>query len=453
MKKRYSKAFVYVSDGEKFRILKSTKKTRSGPRDYYLLAESSTGKRRILNHTSLAAAQKRADDIRKAMSRGVANRLAYSQNEWTDICQARSALKSAYPRMSMTDAVRELVESRRALEDGVSLVQAVASYREQKQTTNEPNFIPTLLENAAAAYLHAKQRQNKSASHCKNIECRFKRLAGALPVGVRVHELTAGQLEDAVASLGLGPKTFNDYRLMLVNFFSWCRKQNPALVPPNTNPAQAMDQQAEVHGEVQFLTSAQLRTILTAAEAERPDLLPYLTLVAFAGLRPAEATRLDWSEMKGQYIRLPGSKSKTGRSRQIPIQPNLASWLACWRQPKGPVCPDIDLHHVNAQIRRISGITMPHDGLRHGYGTHRRLIVQNVNTVAMEMGNQLRICERHYVNQFCTEEEAKEWFSLIPTRDANGVVANPARETALPPETPSAYPPPNSAPTPNSLSQ
>jgi uncharacterized damage-inducible protein DinB len=59
-------------------------------------------------------------------------------------------------------------------------------------------------------------------------------------------------------------------------------------------------------------------------------------------------------------------------------------------------------------------VRLDHDGLRHGYGTHRQRIISNVGSVAEEMGHSVAICRRHYLNAFCTEEEAAEWFNIQP---------------------------------------
>ncbi len=85
------------------------------------------------------------------------------------------------------------------------------------------------------------------------------------------------------------------------------------------------------HGEVDFLYAKELKIILVALPAKRPELLPLVVLVCFAGLRPSEAVRIrmEWNEVGDEYIRLPGNKSKTEHSRQIPIHPNLKLWRRC----------------------------------------------------------------------------------------------------------------------------
>jgi hypothetical protein len=184
------------------------------------------------------------------------------------------------------------------------------------------------------------------------------------------------------------------------------------------------------HGDVDFLHVKELKTILIALPAKRPDLLPLVVLVCFAGLRPSEAVRVEWSEVGEDYIRLPGRKSKTGRSRQIPIQSNLKLWLALWRKDSGFICPDVSLEHVNVALRRVSGVRLSHDSMRHGFGSHRQLVVKNIGAVAEEMGNSIAICRRHYVNAFCTEAEATEWSSLGPQQDEN-IIAFPQNQTTV----------------------
>jgi integrase len=231
--------------------------------------------------------------------------------------------------------------------------------------------------------------------------------------------LTAGQLDEVVVGFGVKEKTRNEYRMMLNNLYSWAAKQNPPMVPRGFNAAKEMDRHKVKHHDVEFLRVPDLRTVLATAPTKRPDLVPLIVLVCFAGLRPSETIRLDWCDVGADYIRLPGKKSKTGYSRQIPIAENLKAWLALWRKTAGPICPGIDLSHLDRAIRHFSWVRLSHDALRHGFGTHRQKIVKNVGAVADEMGNTAHIWRRHYLNAFCTEEEASEWFSLMPTTMSN----------------------------------
>ncbi len=406
--------FVYDADGVPFTIYQQDKLGKSGPKTYWLLADTSTGKRRILNHTSRKAAERRADQIRAAMVKGQAHRQLLSNGQWQEVCMAVEILRSIGMEYSIRTAVSSWAECMAMLGDRATLLDAVKFFLANHQGSG-PQLQPIRFDEAAKLYHGYKAAERKSAQHLKNIFSRLvNQLPKKLPPGVMLNALTAGQLEAAVVSLGLHPKTRNEYKILLGNFYHWAAKQNPPLVPKGLNPGREMERVAVVQREVSFLNVADLKRILTGLQTKRPDLLPLVALVCFAGLRPSEAARLDWNEIGDDYIRLPGSKSKTGRNRQIPIQKNLKAWLSQWRQNSGLICPGVSLFHVNPAIWRASGVRLDHDGLRHGYGTHRQRIISNVGSVAEEMGHSVAICRRHYLNAFCTEEEAAEWFNIQP---------------------------------------
>jgi integrase len=428
MKKRKS-SVVYNADGVEFNIYPAHKNTPAGPVRYWMLVDYSTGKRRVLNHTSEKAARQRADEIRAALPKGQAERLALSNGEWQSVCFATEVVRSVNEGYSVYTAAKEWAVAVALLNGNASLEEAVRFYLAHHKDGGPP---PTRkpFEQTASSYYDSKIKSGMSKGHCKNIKGRLKQLVKVLPDGVCLDELTAGQLDAAVLGLGIQGKTRNEYRAILSNFYAWAAKQNPPMVAKGVNPAKEMERHKVKHREAGFCPVGDLRKILAGASLKRPDMLPLLVLVAFSGLRPSEAIRLDWSEVGADYIRLPGKKSKTGYSRQIPIQSNLKSWLSLWRKPSGPVSAPIDLAHVNQRIAEFSGITLSHDSLRHSFGTYRQQFVTNVGMVSDEMGNSAQICRRHYLNAFCTEKEAKEWFNLMPPTVSN-IVNMPSAIEAL----------------------
>jgi integrase len=76
-----------------------------------------------------------------------------------------------------------------------------------------------------------------------------------------------------------------------------------------------------------FLSVPQLTALLNAAD---PQLIPYIAICAFAGLRSAECKSLTWTavDLERNKIVVPENISKTGQERTIPIAANLAAWLA-----------------------------------------------------------------------------------------------------------------------------
>jgi integrase len=75
-----------------------------------------------------------------------------------------------------------------------------------------------------------------------------------------------------------------------------------------------------------FLTVPQMAALLNAADAQ---LVPYLAICGFAGLRSAECKSLTWAavDLDRKVITVPENVSKTGQERTVPMADNLLAWL------------------------------------------------------------------------------------------------------------------------------
>ncbi|MGO9610924.1 MAG: tyrosine-type recombinase/integrase, partial [Verrucomicrobiia bacterium] len=73
--------------------------------------------------------------------------------------------------------------------------------------------------------------------------------------------------------------------------------------------------------------------------ADKFDLLPYVAIGLFAGLRSAELQRLDWSAVKlSERCIIVGAEVAKKRSRRVvEINETLAAWLTVCGKPRGPV--------------------------------------------------------------------------------------------------------------------
>ncbi|PYJ63530.1 MAG: hypothetical protein DME24_01085 [Verrucomicrobia bacterium] len=194
--------------------------------------------------------------------------------------------------------------------------------------------------------------------------------------------------------------------------------------PKDINAMEGIENEFEDDSEIEIFTPEELRRLFASARAE---LIPYLAIAAFAGLRAAELVRLDWSDVKADYIELKKGKAKTRSRRLIPIQPNLAAWLAHYRQKSGPVT---QFANMSKQLLWLAentaaegkedgtpakpALTWKHNGLRHSFITYRMAIANDENIVASESGNSPDMIYRHY-RQLITPEQAKAWFSIVPT--------------------------------------
>src|SRR5207248_4608051 len=93
-------------------------------------------------------------------------------------------------------------------------------------------------------------------------------------------------------------------------------------------------------------------------ESTTPDVLPYIAIGLFAGLRRAEIERLDWSEVdfESGLIEVTARNAKTARRRHVTIQPNLREWLLPLRKHRGNVTPEATFRQAFNQARTAAGI-------------------------------------------------------------------------------------------------
>lgn len=163
--------------------------------------------------------------------------------------------------------------------------------------------------------------------------------------------------------------------------------------------------------ETEIFTPEQMAKILEAATAE---IIPFIVLGAFAGLRAAEITRIDRSaiDLERRFITIRAGQAKTASLRIAPISDNLKAWLLP-HVGRGLVVPSAETYRKVTNLARRLGIEWPHNVLRHSFISYRIAKIKNANEVALEAGNSPDIIFRHY-RELATEEQADAWFAIVP---------------------------------------
>src|SRR5262249_822853 len=136
-----------------------------------------------------------------------------------------------------------------------------------------------------------------------------------------------------------------------------------------SNPAEKTAKAKERGGDIGILTVAQTARLL---ESATPEILPYIAIGLFAGLRRAELERLDWNEIdfESNLIEVKAEKSKTAQRRFVTLQPNLREWLLPLRKHRGNVTPE-DFNKLFVQAREAAGIKeWPDNALRHSFASY-----------------------------------------------------------------------------------
>lgn len=190
-------------------------------------------------------------------------------------------------------------------------------------------------------------------------------------------------------------------------------------------------------GDIEIFWPGQLERVF---EHAKDDLIPFIAIGAFAGLRHAEIQRLDWAEVRSDdgFIEVKASKAKTASRRLVPITENLKVWLAPHKKAVGPVCRYAnmskqlmwlaeDVHDAWQKEKEAGAFEWKHNALRHSFISYRVADVQNVAQVALEAGNSPRMVFSNY-RELVRPVEAKAWFAITP----ESVRAAAATRKALP---------------------
>ena len=154
---------------------------------------------------------------------------------------------------------------------------------------------------------------------------------------------------------------------------------------------------------------------MAAMLAEKSKLVPYAALGLFAGVRPAELTRLRFEEaLRWNFgdIEIRADQAKTGFRRLTKMQANLAAWLAPQRESVGLIAPANAYKKLSA-FAKGKGFRWTPDVMRHSFISDAVASVQQIGQVALWAGNSEAIIKRHYLERV-TQKDGKAFFAIAP---------------------------------------
>lgn len=223
-----------------------------------------------------------------------------------------------------------------------------------------------------------------------------------------------------------------------VMFWNWCQedgiggndRKHTAHRLPTIDPGD---------GKLEILEIAELEYLLSIIE---PQWFPLVILGAFQGIRPEELApkkkrpkpRLQWEHINWEFdsIGVPKRVSKGGkRPRTLPLHPVTRAWLEAYGikpDKTGPICTENpgEVYVGKERVTTLWGKALaakfpdrftewPADALRHSYASYRQAIVQNLGTVASEMGNSEAMLHGHYNNPR-RRDQGEAWFDFTPDK-------------------------------------
>jgi integrase len=224
-----------------------------------------------------------------------------------------------------------------------------------------------------------------------------------------VASITPQEIDAWLRSLPVGPTTRNNFRRVLVTFFSGAISLGYAVENPAAKTARAKESDAPPG----ILTIGQAASLLGNASKE---MLPHVAIGLFAGLRQAEIERLDWRDVHFEdgLIEVTAAKSKTARRRFVKIQPNLREWLAPVRKHSGRITCQRFARKFET-LRESAGITdWPGNALRHSFASYHLAHFQDAAALALQMGHtDSGMIFAHY-RQLVRPKDARQYWNIKP---------------------------------------
>lgn len=252
-----------------------------------------------------------------------------------------------------------------------------------------------------------------------------------------ISDVTKKTVEHWLKSADWSGKTQRNYLGDLSNLFRWAVRENLASFNPceKVRVVTAANETA-----ITSLAPEQVRALFKLAVSERAtegeragdaafsELLAYLALAVFCGVRPKEIERAEIGDLQldqGVFV-VDAAKSKTRQRRVVTLPTAARAWLTLWRKlhPDAVrICPTNHERLLRAFIRRAGYPKWPHDVLRHTAATMILAASGNERLVKMELGHSANeeTLHRHYKavrmlnGRAVTKQAAKEFFAITPS--------------------------------------
>ncbi len=293
---------------------------RSGKFNYYRVAYSVAGKRRMQTFAAYSEARAAAERAVRELAKG-SQAVALTASQSRDALAAFERLQGFYQstgrRVSLLAAVSEFAEAAVKL-GGRTLGEAVTGYLRTVANVGRKDINEAVTEFLGSIAPRTRatngQRAQLSSKYAYNREIQLRKFADTFP-NTAVCDLGKEHLDAFIGTLSdFSAKSRNHYRAAIRQFHQWAIRKD--YLPPThrLNEAEAMRPERANTAEVQFYQPSEFQDLLQAAHGSMQAML---AIGGLAGLRTSELLRLDWADVwrVAGHIEVTAGKSKTRQRR------------------------------------------------------------------------------------------------------------------------------------------
>ena len=305
--------------------------------------------------------------------------------------------------------LRDAAKARAILPPEISLVEAAMLYK----TINPTRSIT--INKSVEHHIDEKREMNRRPETIASANNKLRRFAAFIGGDTLLSAIQVDDVERFLAFVGGTSATRNSYRRDMLGLFNWgVRKE--FLVK---NIVKKIPVVSESQLDPEFLSVKKTAALLKCCRETAPAYLAYICLGFFAGLRPYELQRLQWSAI-GEEIRVSRDVSKVGRTRLVDIQPVLKAWLDIIpeKEKSGGIYTASNARKNLEKLRKRAHCwPWPRDGQRKTYATYHVAYFADAGYTSMQLGHEGRpaMLYRHY-RGLVNKAQADAFWSLTPQK-------------------------------------
>ncbi len=233
-----------------------------------------------------------------------------------------------------------------------------------------------------------------------------------------VKDVNKSQIEDWLKSFpNLSPCSILNYRRAVYDLFEFAIREGYRM---GENPVARIRTPKIDWVEPKILRIEEAQNLITTAyQYAQLELLPFIAIGLFAGIRVAEMTRLRWDniQLDEKTIYISSKISKKRRVRMVTIEDNLLEWLFLCPDRDGPICP-LKYKQNFTKLHRLAGFHKWHTNLmRHSFGSYYFEMSGDPLKTATVMGH--RSSDQQLFDSyraFVRRGEGKQYFDIRPGR-------------------------------------
>ena len=236
-----------------------------------------------------------------------------------------------------------------------------------------------------------------------------------------VKDVSVQEIEAWLHRKEWGQQSKLNYYRVLSTFFNYAVKGKYLAV----NPLKEISRPKAEDTEPGILTVAQFERLLTTASSDSSysNLLPFIVLGSFCGIRPNELTQLDWKNvnLEEQRVTVPAGIAKGRSIRNVDLPDCALDWLLLCSPRKGAIVPSKNFRKRWDSLRKKADLlaAWPSDALRHSAASYHFSLYENAAKTAAMLGHPDDALLFEYYRALTTKTEAKSYFSIRPSNCSN----------------------------------